>query len=66
MIIRKEINGVKYEAVLSRTLDPSGEVQQYQIIVHDPNGQGGRRQAFLCTPEQVPSGHVVIGTLAIK
>lgn len=66
MIVETEIDGVKYEGVLEGTLATTKEVAQYAIIVHDPLLNGGRKRAFLCPADRVPTGHVVIGTLAIK
>ncbi len=66
MIIRQEVNGVKYEGVLEGFIEPTGEVQQYEVVVHDPDNAGGRRKAFLCKKDEIPVNHVTLGTIAIK
>lgn len=66
MIVKTEINGVNYEGVLQGEFAMTGEIAQFEIIVHDPDKLGGRRVAYLCPKDQVPVGHVVLGTLAIK
>lgn len=66
MIIIKEIEGVKYEGVLQGDLAATGEVQQFEIVVHDPERKGGRLRAYLSPKDQVPMHHVSIGVLAIK
>lgn len=66
MIIVKEIEGVKYEGVLQGDLVATGEVQQFEIVVLDPEMKGGRLRAFLSPKNQVPMHHVSLGTLAIK
>lgn len=66
MIIKKEVDGVKYEGVLEGFIEPAGEVRQYEVVVHDPDKAGGRRKAFLCKKEEIPANHVTLGTIAIK
>lgn len=74
MIIKKvvthEIAGeereVPYEGVLEGEFEPTGEVQQFVAVVHDPDKFGGRRKAFLCDKDAVPVDHVVLAVVAIK
>lgn len=68
MIIKKEINGTKYEAVLEGTLVLDGEMAlQGLVVVHDPDKAGGRRRAFLQVDgSEVQPGHVVICKAAFK
>lgn len=66
MIVKTEINGVNYEGVLQGEFAMTGEIAQFEIIVHDPDKLGGRRVAYLCPKDRIPVGHVVLGTLAIK
>lgn len=66
MIIKREVNGIKYEAVLRGEFEATGEVRQFAVVVHDPDLQGGRREGFLAAPDKVPENHVVVATLAIK
>lgn len=66
MIIVKTVDGVKYEGVLQGELVATGEVQQFEIVVLDPERKGGRLRAYLSPKNEVPLHHVSIGTLAIK
>jgi hypothetical protein len=70
MIIKKqvEVDGqmISYEIVIRNELAAMGQVQQFDLVTHDPDRAGGRREGFLCQPGQAPRGHVVIGTLAFK
>lgn len=70
MIIKKqvEVNGqmISYEIVIRNELEASGDAQQFDLITHDPDLAGGRREGFLCHPDKVPMNHVVIGKFAFK
>lgn len=70
MIIKKEIEiddrTISYEIVIRNELIATGEAQQFDLITHDPDLVGGRREGFLCRPGQAPKNHVVIGQIAFK
>ena len=70
MIIKKEVDigdrKISYEIVIRNELVSTGEVQQFDLITHDPDLVGGRREGVLCQLGQAPNNHVVIGTFAFK
>lgn len=64
--IGNEEREVPYEGVLEGEFEPTADVQQFVIVVHDPDKFGGRRKAFFCDRNAVPIDHVVLATIAIK
>jgi hypothetical protein len=68
MIIKREIDGVKYEANLEGHLTLDGETAlQGLVVVHDPDKAGGRRRAWIqADGSQVLPNYVVICKAAFK
>lgn len=68
MIIKKQVDGIQYEANLEGELMLDGEMAlQGDVVVHDPDLKGGRRRAFLIADgARLPEGHVTICKAAFK